>query len=217
MVKLQQLTPQRTALICLLIGLLAVAISMLWLDRPISSWSHAMLHKPGWCKMLTRLADVPVPASLIGLIGAGIAWLAGWRPGPAGRIVLAIFLASLAADSAKDLLKFAFGRPWPETWVNNNPSWIDTHFFGFVPFHGGPGFAAFPSGHTTRIATPCAILWRRAPRLWPLWAALPAAVIIGLIGCDYHFLSDCIAGLLVGAAFGLGTDGALRTPAAAAG
>jgi membrane-associated phospholipid phosphatase len=197
--------PRRAALFAVIAALLVLAVALL-LDRPIATWSHDALHKPAWCKALTHLADIPVPAAVLGLAGAGVAWLGGWRPGAAGRLLLALCIATLTADSAKDVLKFAFGRPWPETWVNNNPSWIDTHYFGFMPFHGGAGYASFPSGHTTRITSPCAILWRHAPRLRLAWLALPALVAIGLIGCDYHFLSDCVAGALLGTACAVAVD-----------
>ena len=98
------------------------------------------------------------------------------------------------------MLKLAFGRPWPETWVNNNPSWIGTHTYGFRPFHGGAGWASFPSGHTTAITAPCAAIWPQAGRWRPALVALPCLVAAGLIGADFHFVGDCIAGALLGIA-----------------
>ncbi len=192
----------RTALASTGIGLACVLLSMLLLDRPLATLVHT-LHRPTWCVRLTWIADVPDPAAVVGLAGAGIAWLAGWRPGRAGRVLLAVCLATLAASAAKDVLKFALGRTWPETWVSNNPSWIANHVFGFHPFHGGPGWASFPSGHTTVISAPCAVLWRALPRARLLWAALPVLVMVGLLGSDFHFLSDCMAGALLGVAVAL--------------
>lgn len=181
------------------LGLLAIVIAYALLDRPVANLVHG-LHRPEWCVWLTWIADVPVPLSVVVLIGGGIARLAGWRPGPAGRTLLAICITTLAATACKDVLKHAAGRTWPETWTNNNPSWIGNHVFGFHPFHGGGGYASFPSGHTTVIAASCAAAWRHLPRLWPIWASLPLLVIIGLLGADFHFLSDCLAGLLLGTA-----------------
>ncbi len=180
--------------------LLLIVASAAFVDRPLSTWSHVALHRPAWCVWLTWIADLPAPLAVATLAGLGIAWLIGWRPGPLARLALAVCLATLAADTAKDVLKLAFGRPWPETWVNHNPSWIGTGTYGFFPFHGGPGWASFPSGHTTSITAPCAALWRRLPRLRPLWIMLPVVVAIGLIGADFHFLSDCIAGAALGVA-----------------
>ena len=177
---------------------LAVAASVLLLDRPVATAMHA-LHRPAWCVWLTWIADVPVPGAVLALAGAGIAWLCGWRPGAAGRVLLAACIATLTADAAKDVLKHGFGRLWPETWVQNNPSWITNHRYGFAPFHGGPGWASFPSGHTTVITAPCAVAWRHTGGAFrPVWAALPSLVATGLLGADFHFLGDCIAGALLG-------------------
>ena len=90
------------------------------------------------------------------------------------------------------------GRPGPDTWIDNNPSWIRNHVFGFFPFHGGAGYASFPSGHTTAITAPCAVLWRAAPAFRPLAVVLVALVACGLLVSDYHFVSDVLAGLGVG-------------------
>ncbi len=192
---------RREVAIALGAGLLAVVLAYALLDRPIATAAH-VLHRPHWCVWLTWIADVPGPASVLGLAAGGGAWLAGWKPGLWGRVLLAACVATLAASAAKDVLKFAFGRPWPETWVANNPSWIGTHTYGLFPFHGGAGWASFPSGHTTVITAPCAALWS-VRLLRPLLAALPALVVVGLLGCDFHFLSDCVAGGLLGAAFGM--------------
>ncbi len=193
--------PRRKAAIVLGAGLLGLVVAYALLDQPIAIAAHA-LHRPQWCVWLTWIADVPGPAAVLGLAAGGVAWLAGWKPGPWGRVLLAACVATLAASAAKDVLKFAFGRPWPETWVNNNPSWIGTHTYGLFPFHGGAGWASFPSGHTTLITAPCAALWS-VRRLRPLLAALPVLVVVGLLGCDFHFLSDCLAGGLLGVAMGV--------------
>jgi membrane-associated phospholipid phosphatase len=180
-------------------SLVCVALSVWLLDRPIADWAHA-LHRPAWCVWLTWIADIPAPAAVLALAGAGVAWLCGWRPGPSGRLLLTVCITTLAAIEAKDVLKLAFGRPWPETWVNNNPSWIGTHAYGFHPFHGGAGWASFPSGHTTSITAPCAAIWPSNRHWRPALAALPCLVAMGLIGADFHFLSDCLAGGLLGIA-----------------
>ena len=98
----------------------------------------------------------------------------------------------------KDQLKFVFGRTWPDTWINNNPSLIRDGVSGFNFFHGGAGYSAFPSGHTTVTCAVVAVFWVSYPRYRPLYAALVAVVVIGLIGANYHFLSDVIAGGFIG-------------------
>ncbi len=187
-----------------LAAIILVPLAILLADRPISTAMHA-LARPAWAPALTHIADAPLPLAGIGLLTAGLAALAGWRPGRHGRALLAACLATLVARAAADELKLVFGRPWPETWVDRNPSWIGTHTFGFFPFHGGRGYASFPSGHTIDITAPCAVLWRSVPRARTLAALLVAAVAIGLVVSDFHFTSDVLAGLYVGVvvAYGL--------------
>ena len=103
---------------------------------------------------------------------------------------------------AKDELKYAFGRTWPETWTRNNPSLIRDNVFGFFPFHGGPGYASFPSGHTATICAVMTVFWICYPRWRPLYALAMAGVAIGLVGADFHFLSDVIAGGFLGLSVG---------------
>src|SRR5580658_10495109 len=116
--------------------------------------------KRGWSSCVTRIWRLPAvlrcafcstspPATGILLGLAGLAALAGWRPGHWARIVIACCIAVLVAINLKDQLKYAFGRTWPETWVNDNPSWIGNGTYGFWPFHKGAGWASFPSGHMT--------------------------------------------------------------------
>ena len=178
----------------------AIVVCVLFLDRPVAWLAHGF-GRPALLVWLTWIADVPVPTSVLGLAACGVAWLAGWR-NAAMRLVFAVCVATLAADAAKDMLKFEFGRTWPETWVAHNPSLISNNVYGFFPLHGGAGWASFPSGHTTVIAAPCAVLWQRMRRLRWVWATLPALVVAGLIGSDFHFVSDCIAGGALGVAIG---------------
>ena len=178
----------------------AIVVCVLFLDRPVAWLAHGF-GRPALLVWLTWIADVPVPASVVGLAACGVAWLAGWRSA-ALRLVFAVCVATLAADAAKDVLKMAFGRTWPETWVAHNPSLISNGISGFFPFHGGAGWASFPSGHTTVIAAPCAVLWERVRRWRAVWGALPALVVAGLVGSDFHFVSDCIAGGALGVAIG---------------
>jgi membrane-associated phospholipid phosphatase len=202
--RLDDRSPATRWLWAVLLCIVMVALSIAGLDRAVSTWSHADFHGLVGFIWLTRIVDPVPPLAALGLAGAGLAALAGWRPGRWGRVLIACCLATLVALAIKDQLKFAFGRTWPETWTNNNPSWIGNGVFGFQPFHGGQGWASFPSGHTTLMAAPMSILWQALPRWRWLWAGLVALVAIGLIGADYHWLSDIIAGAFLGAAAGIG-------------
>jgi membrane-associated phospholipid phosphatase len=47
-----------------------------------------------------------------------------------------------------------------------------------------------------------AVLWVYFPRMRTLWTLAGLAVAIGLIGANFHFLSDVIAGAFVGISSG---------------
>jgi membrane-associated phospholipid phosphatase len=184
--------------------LILLGLSIAFLDRPLSSWSHQHLNGIDGFVWLTQIAEAPALLAVYALIAAGIAAACGWRPGRWGRILISCGVATLVALAIKEQLKFAFGRTWPETWVQNNPSWISNGVFSFEPFHGGQGWSSFPSGHTTAIAAPMAVVWQTLPRWRWLWASMVGLVAIGLLGADYHWLSDVIAGAYLGAAVAFG-------------
>ncbi|MBB5372721.1 phosphatase PAP2 family protein [Acidocella aromatica] len=113
-------------------------------------------------------------------------------------LALRVSLAILAATAAKDELKWLFGRTWPG-------SWLKYGMYGFHPLTDSALCGGFPSGHTAYISAPLGVLWVLHPRWRPLYAALILAVMTGLVGADYHFISDVLAGLITGTACAWGT------------
>lgn len=181
----------------------AVVLCYLYVDRPVAFFAHAyMVPNRRYFDLLTRISEYLFVAAAVVFVLFGLRSLvtARWQKWQAVLLLTGVTLA--VAETIKDELKFAFGRTWPETWINNNPSLIDTGAYGFNPFHGGAGYASFPSGHTTAVCAAAAVLWVGYPRLRPLWALVVALVVIGLIGADYHFVSDIVAGAFLGASTG---------------
>jgi membrane-associated phospholipid phosphatase len=194
--------PRRRFCRAALSAVVLIGLSVAFVDRPASTWAHAMMH-PAFFVGLTHLVDPVLPAALIGLVAAGVGAALGWRPQACGKTLIACCLATVIAFVLKEQLKYVFGRTWTETWIGN-PSWIGNGAYGFHFFHGGEGWASFPSGHTTVITAPMAVLWQRARRWRWLWAVPVFAVAIGLFGADYHFVGDIIAGAYLGAACAAG-------------
>jgi membrane-associated phospholipid phosphatase len=201
----------RTWFLWLALTALAVIACYYWFDRPISTLVHAELHRFlaeaelkqfKLFERLTYLAEPLAPLSAVAFILVGLRALAGLPPRRWQAAALLCGISVLVAEATKNQLKYAFGRTWPETWINNNPSFIHNNVFGFFPFHGGTGWAAFPSGHTTLIFAFVSVLWILYPRGRILYALAAAAVSIGLIGANYHFLSDVIAGAFLGCSTG---------------
>jgi membrane-associated phospholipid phosphatase len=184
----------------MVVGAIAAAtvVAYLWLDQPFAYWTHDHLSKYaifGWITLLT--APLP-PIAVATIVTLGVR---SFMRRPAARIFDVALICSVSliiARSAKDQLKFVFGRTWPETWVNDNPSLIRDGVFGFNPFHGGAGFESFPSGHTTAMCAVMTVLWVYYPRYRYVYMLLIAVISIGLLGANYHFISDMLAGYFLG-------------------
>lgn len=177
---------------------IATVISFIWIDRPLAIWSHENLHGYVFFDRMTLLTGWFPPIAVAVICLAGLAKYLGWSIPKWGEAALLCSISLVVARAAKDQLKVLAGRTWPETWVNNNPSLIGDGAFGFNPLHGGPGFESFPSGHTTAICAVIVSLWLYYPQPRILYL-LPVLVIsVGLLGANYHFLSDIIAGCFIG-------------------
>ena len=192
---------------CVVLVLFCIA----FVDRPAATWSHALFsgHDVVF-RGLTHIVDPLLPCAGLGLAAAALAASCGWRPRRAGHLLIAYCFAILVSYAIKEQLKFDFGRLWPETWVDGNPSWIKDGAYGFFPFHGRTGWSSFPSGHMTAITAPVSVLWARLPRWRPVLPIPVILVAVGLYGADFHFVGDMVAGCCLGAACGLGVLTALR-------
>jgi membrane-associated phospholipid phosphatase len=185
---------------------IGITVCHFFIDRPFAHFVHDTLR--GFRPVFNAFAQLP---DILGPMVVVCALLLGIRATlkrPLTKIQIAIVLSafSLALSVVlKNWLKFAFGRTWPETWVQDNSSLIRDDVYGFNPFHGGPGFAAFPSGHMVAISAIISIFWILYPQLRWLGALCVVAVFIGQLGANYHFVSDLIAGGFIGFSTGLVT------------
>ena len=180
----------------------SIFVSYEWIDRPIAFFVHDRTSQNEIFVWLQKIPEAFSPLAALAFVALGLFAL---TKGRFSKFQIAMLLCSLSlvvADAIKDQLKFVFGRTWPETWVSNNPSFIHNGVYGFNPFHGGVGFASFPSGHAAAICAVMSVLWICYPRFRPLYVLCVAAVVVGLIGADYHFLSDVIAGGFIGVSTG---------------
>jgi undecaprenyl-diphosphatase len=132
-------------------------------------------------------------AILLGLVGCYL--MPGFAERLAGPIrqLAAIFITVAAAGLADDALKIVFGRARPYVWLSG-----DDTGFGF--FRYGAKFASFPSGHTTTSVAAALALSAVFPRFRPLFLSVAVLIALSRIVLDVHYLSDVIAGALLGAA-----------------
>jgi membrane-associated phospholipid phosphatase len=189
-------------LIALALTALAVAISYAWLDRPIAFFAHAELRRFVLVVNPSKISEWLAPvAAVVGLVLA-LRALSGRALSRLEAVVLLCMLSLVAAIVIKSQLKIMFGRTWPESWINDNPSLIRDGVYGFNPFRMGSAYQSSPSGHTAAVCAVIAVPWICYPRWRPAYALVVAAVALGLIGADFHFLGDVIAGAFVGASTG---------------
>jgi len=186
---------------CLAVAAVLAAICYFWLDKPIAFFSHDQLKRPQIFVWMQKIPEWFKIGAIVVLIGAGIYSLMGRV---LAKPVAVLFLASLSlvtAGAIKDHLKIVFGRYWPDTWTHDNPSLIKSDAYGLHPFQLKPfasWYESFPSGHTTATCAVIAVLWFCWPKLRWLWALIVATVVIGLLGANFHFLGDIVAGGFVG-------------------
>jgi len=180
----------------------AATAAYLWLDRPIALLAHANgVHQNTFARF-THIPDPMIPLGIVCFIAVGLVAIAA-RPLPKLAIAAALCgISVVMAEATKNQLKFIFGRTWPDTWTNNNPSLIHDGVYGFNPFHGGEAYASFPSGHTTVTCALVSVLWVLYPQFRAVYALAVLTVVAGLLGANYHFLSDIIAGGFVGTSTG---------------
>ena len=181
---------------------IAVAISYLWLDRPIAQFAHDELQRFNLFEKLTLIPEALTPLAAFAFLALGLRGLTARKLSKFQTVMLLSGVSLAIAVVIKDQLKFAFGRNWPETWTHGNLSFIRDGAYGFHPFHGGGAYASFPSGHATMICTVMTVLWICYPRFRPVYALCVAAVAVGLVGANFHFLSDVIAGGFLGLSAG---------------
>ncbi len=124
--------------------------------------------------------------------------------GPFLRWQKTLFVACLSlivADDFRISLGDVFGRYWPETWTHHNPSLIGTGAYGFHPFQAGDDIGSFPSGHACRIlgfATVWVIAMPHSRTVQVIAIVLCAPMLASLVAMNYHFVSDVIAGGVLG-------------------
>jgi len=182
--------------------LAAAAISYQWLDRPIALFVSKLVARPQTFAKLTYVPDPLAPLAAIVFVVLGLMNLSGRALSRLQTCALLCSLSLVVTELTKAQLKFVFGRTWPATWINNNPSFLRDGFYGFNFFHGGQGYASFPSGHIAVICAVMTVLWVYYPAWHVLYVLGVLAVSIGLVGANYHFLSDVIVGGFVGISTG---------------
>lgn len=181
-----------------------VAISYQWLDRPIALLAHRPSQRSpnGWWEMLTHIPNPLIPAAIIAFVILGLRALMTRALPYYQAVGFVCSVSVIVTEVTKDKLKFLFGRSWPESWTGTNPSFIRDGVYGFHFMQGGGALNAFPSGHMATNCAVLAVLWLWYPRFKVYYLIGGLGAGAGLVGANYHFLGDVIAGAFVGASIG---------------
>jgi len=196
------MTALKRWLLSMAVVVVASTISYWWLDQPIARLVHGQIQHHEAFVRLTHIPDPFLPLAVMTFVGLGLWVLCDRRLSKIQDAALVCSISLVVAEATKNQLKFVFGRTWPDTWVDNNPSFIRDGVYGFNLFHGGPGYASFPSGHAAVACAAITVLWMYYPKLRLIYLVVSLAIAVGLIGANYHFLSDIIAGSFVGISAG---------------
>ena len=177
----------------------AVLICYFWIDRPVAFFVyHHHINRI----QLFRWLTYPPPevqnwsALALTILVIRRAWgpFLHWQ-----KVLLVACLSLIVADDFRISLGDVCGRYWPDTWTHDNPSLIGTGAYGFHPFQRGDDVGSFPSGHACRILG-FAMVWMMAiPGSRIIAAVLCAPMLVSLVLMNYHFVSDVIAGSVLGA------------------
>lgn len=179
--------------------ILAVVICYFWVDRSVAYFvSDHHINSIAAFRWLTY----PPPevqnwsALMVTILMVRRAW------GPFLRWQKVLFVACISlivADTFRISLGDVFGRYWPETWTHDNPSLIGTGTYGFHPFQRGDDIGSFPSGHACRILGFAGVWMIAMPGTRVIAIILSVPMLVSLVAMDYHFVSDVIAGSVLGA------------------
>src|SRR3974390_45211 len=105
---------------------LAVLCCCFWLDRPIALWVYAFQTEHQSRDLLDPLTRFPNPLIFAAAAAYFVLGLAALEKRTIGtwRVGVLCCVSVVMGEIIKAGLKWMFGRPWPETWKNNNPSFI---------------------------------------------------------------------------------------------
>jgi membrane-associated phospholipid phosphatase len=194
--------PRIRPVAALLIGGLSIIFCYFFVDRQVAWFVHD--HRFYSDEFLVWPATISEWLTYLAIAGiiAVAAWRI-WRPGGRLQTLLVAIAANLVATNVlKSLLKGVFGRTWPESWLGDNPSLIANGVYGFFPLHFDKAHGSFPSGHAAAALAVISILWLSQPRWRWLYTVLGISICAALVLLNYHFVSDVIAGAMLGAATG---------------
>jgi membrane-associated phospholipid phosphatase len=189
----------RRVLVMVALCIAAVLVCYFWVDRPVAFFVYR--HHINTIQVF-RWFTYPPPevqnwsALVLTILVVRRAWgpFLRWQ-----KVLLVACLSLIVADDFRISLGDVCGRYWPETWTHDNPSLIGTGMYGFHPFQRGDDVGSFPSGHACRILGFATVWMIATPGSRVVATVLSVPMLVSLVLMNYHFVSDVIAGSILGA------------------
>ena len=187
------------ALVLTVLCIAAVFVCYFWIDRPVAFFvyrDHINTIR------VFRWLTYPPPevqnwsALVVTILMVRRAWgpFLRWQ-----KVLLVACISLIVADDFRISLGDVCGRYWPDTWTHDNPSLIGTGAYGFHPFQRGDDIGSFPSGHACRIFGFAGVWMIAVPESRVVTIVLAVPMLLSLVAMNYHFVSDVIAGSVLGA------------------
>lgn len=204
MTKMKKKSLRHSLLIGFFVGIVLILMFYFFIDRPLAFWIRDCHISCMAFREMTYLASYLEWLSSLILIAAFIFFFIKKKASSWQRyLFLAALSQAIAVFLCKFFLKDFFGRTWPGTWVNNNPSLLQDDVYGFFFFQMNEGYHSFPSTHATAVFSFFSAFWLAFPR----WRFIPLVIclveVLGLLAMNYHFASDIIGGALIGCFTGI--------------
>jgi membrane-associated phospholipid phosphatase len=179
--------------------ILAVVVCYFWVDRSVAFFvSDHHINAIAVFRWLTY--PPPEVENWSALMLTILMVRRAWGPFvPWQKVLFVACLSLIVADTFRISLGDVFGRYWPETWTHDNPSLIGTGTYGFHPFQRGDDIGSFPSGHACRILGFAGVWVIAMPGTRVIATILSVPMLLSLVAMNYHFVSDVIAGSVLGA------------------
>lgn len=181
-----------------LFGVTVICLGLaLAIELPLARWAVDSFVASAMGALLAALAGPWTVLTIIlalALVDAGQRWVersCALPVRPAGPW-FGLWIGSLLALPICVAIKLVAGRARPL--VNG----LDPE--QFMPFASAPGWDSLPSAHAAMVGAVAAGLWIHSPRFRPCIALLGLAGAIGPVLLAEHWLTDVVAGTIVGAA-----------------
>jgi len=188
------------SLVCCALALLLTFVRLIEFDAPLTRFVRSLndfhidhLHNP-WLAQLSDVGDKLGKGESL-LVVSAVLLAAGYALGRASlkRVGWETLIAHLVSGGINTAIKHVVGR--------GRPKFMHTGNSEFFPF-GGSGWDSFPSGHSMATFAVVAVLAVRFPKVRWLLILWALAVSVSRLFRASHFLTDIVAGAVLGVLIG---------------